>query len=378
MMNRGEMFWVRFWMGNLSKELVVQRPWLCLYEALNLSWFGRLAEAEAILVQAEKLVRLETERKGKTADTLAMAGYSDYVKSRITAMQGDLQTAIELCKSARRNVEPDNLTLQIDFLITLGFEYFLLGDFENARLTLNEMIGIGALVQAVNNPVAGYCLLARMAVYCGRLREADEILQKALKLIQDPGAKYLGVFGLVEVEKARLLYKRNEIASAREHALSGLEKLPFWGKVDDTCLTYALLWRIERALGNQSEAEVFLTKAERLVETQGVFSEARSVVTAARLLQQLNEVELPVLNNGKLAGADRSRLYDPFRFQNERLDLVQAYLRFLMGRLDEIFPPLGTSGNAGAPGRQGWKAARYPDINCVGTASQGRTRACSR
>ena len=59
MMNRGEMSWVRFWMGNLSKELVYRRPWLCLYEAMSRSWFGQLEEANLLLDEAEKRIRAE-------------------------------------------------------------------------------------------------------------------------------------------------------------------------------------------------------------------------------------------------------------------------------------------------------------------------------
>ena len=62
MINRGEMSWVRSWVGSLSKELVYHRPWLCLYEALNRSWFGQLEEANVLLDEADKRIRAENRR----------------------------------------------------------------------------------------------------------------------------------------------------------------------------------------------------------------------------------------------------------------------------------------------------------------------------
>ena len=85
MMNRGEMSWVRSWTGNLSKELVYRRPWLCLYEAMNRAWFGQLDEANLLLDEAEKRIRAEVSAPGAQS----MLGYHAYVKSRVTAMQGD-------------------------------------------------------------------------------------------------------------------------------------------------------------------------------------------------------------------------------------------------------------------------------------------------
>lgn len=322
MMNRGEMSWVGSWMGSLSKELIQRRPWLCLYEALNRSWFGQLDEANLLLDEAEKRIRAE----GSAPGAQSMLGYHAYVKSRVTAMQGDTRRAIELCLAAREHVPADNLELQIDFSITLGYEYFLNGDFSEAAKILNETIRSGRSARAINNPVAAYCLLARSQVYQGRLYEASDLVQRAAQLIHEAGSHYLGAAGLVEVEMAALLYEWNDLGAALARVKKGLENLPWWGKTDDFCLAYITLARIHRARGEQTEAVGAIEKAARLVQTHGVFSEARSVVEAAQVKSWLIQGEWPALARWTSALAKRCSWHEPCQYEHELAQIAQARL----------------------------------------------------
>jgi LuxR family maltose regulon positive regulatory protein len=320
MMNRGEMSWVRSWMGNLKKELVYRRPWLCLYEALNRSWFGKLDEANLYLDRADKHIRVE----GPASDVQPMLGYHAYVKSRVTAMQGNTRRAIEYCLTARKNVPADNLDLQIDFSITLGYEYFLYGDFINAEEILNETIQKGYIAKAVNNPVAAYCLLARSQVFQGRLYKANDLLQKAAQLIHEAGNQYLGAAGLVDVEKAALLCEWNDLDSALVHLERGLEYLPWWGKADDYCLAYITLSRIHLALGNLSEAKSAVERAVQLIQTCGVFSEAHSAVEAAEIKMWLHQGDWSSIDRWAVSHDEYARLDDQFGFENELTHLTRA------------------------------------------------------
>ncbi|MGZ9226885.1 MAG: LuxR C-terminal-related transcriptional regulator, partial [Anaerolineales bacterium] len=119
MMNHGEQSWIRFWMGKLSKELVYRRPWLCLYEAMNRSWFGQIEEANILLNEAEKHIRAESLAGVSASGAQSMLSYHAYVKSRVTAMQGDTRRAIEFCLTARENVPADNLGKQNEIVMTL-------------------------------------------------------------------------------------------------------------------------------------------------------------------------------------------------------------------------------------------------------------------
>lgn len=312
MMNRGEMSWIRFWMGNLSREMVHRRPWLCLYEAMNRSWFGQLEAASVLLDEAEKRIRAT----GAFSNVQSMLGYHAYVKSRVTAMRGDTGRAIKFCLAACESVPEDSLDLRIDFSITLGYEYFLCGDFSNASRILNEMIQIGSVAGAVNNPVAAYCLLARMQMYQGRPNEADGLLKEAAKMIHEADGQYRGALGLVEVETAALLCEWNDVEAALIRVKKGLELLPWWGKADDFCLAYITLARIQYARGNPAEAAEATEKAVQLVQTCGVFSEACSAVEAARVKLWLMQGDWDSVD-GWMAHHKRFTPRDSFRYEDE-------------------------------------------------------------
>jgi LuxR family maltose regulon positive regulatory protein len=351
MMNRGEMSWVRYWMGNLNKELVYRRPWLCLYEALNRSWFGQLEEANLLLDEAEKRIRAESP----TPSAQSMLGYHAYVKSRVTAMQGDTRQAIEFCLKARENVPADNLELQIDFSITLGYEYFLNGDFINANKILNETIRSGHIARAVNNPVAAYCLLARAKIYQGWPHEAKDLLQKAEQLIHKAGGQYLGAAALVEVETAALLCEWNDVGSALDRVKQGLDYLPWWGKADDFCLAYITLARIQLARWERSEAAGAIEKAVQLVRTSGVFSEARSAVGAAQVKLWLAQGDWSSIDRWVTSQEERSGSDDRFGFENELTHITQARVLIAQDKPDDAIGLLShleeTARSAGRMGR---------------------------
>jgi LuxR family maltose regulon positive regulatory protein len=350
MVNRGEMAWVRFWMGKLSKEAIHRRPWLCLYEALSRSWFGELEEANILLDEAEKRIRSDVS----APDYQSMLGYHAYVKSRVTAMQGDTRRAIELCLAARQNIPPDRLGLQNDVSITLGFEYFLSGDFENAEEELKETIRSGAPGRAINNPVAAYALLARMKIYQGRLHEADDLFHRAKKLIEETEGQYLGVTGLIEVETAALSCERNDLGEALAHIKRSLDFLPSWGKADDLCLAYIILWRIQRALGNPAEATGVIETAVQLVRTGGIFSEARKAVETTQVKTWLVQGDWSPVERWAMGIEKRLNSPDPILYEEELTQMTLARVWIAQKKFDEAMRLLSRlEESARAGGRQG-------------------------
>jgi len=350
MMNNGEMAWIRFWMGKLSKELVYQRPWLCLYEAFSRSWFGQLEEAILLLNEAEKHIRSEVSAPG----TQSMLGYHAYVKSRVTAMQGDTHRAIEFCRIACENIPADDLGLQIEVSITLGYEYFLYGDFVNANKTLQETIRSGYLAGAINNPVAAYAILARVQAYQGQLHDAYDLLQKAALLIQEAGGQYLGVTGLVEVGIAALLFEWDDVEAARVHLKRGLELIPLWGKADDMALAYTTLSRIHLAQGNRVAAGETVEKAIQLIHAGGVFSEARNAVDTMQVKFWLAHGDWSSVDRWSATLEKRFGSPDPYRFEDELPRITQVRVFLAQNKPDKAIRLLSwLEESARSAGRQG-------------------------
>jgi LuxR family maltose regulon positive regulatory protein len=309
----GEQSGMRFWAGKLSKELVYRRPWLCIYEAHSHAWFGELDEADRLLEAAEKHIR-----SGISApDAGSMQGHLAYVKSRVTAMRGDLQRAIELCLEAREHVPVDNLSLQFNTRVTLGYEYFLSGDHGNAGQILNDTIQLGITTGAVIYTVAASCFVARLYANQGLLHKSYDTYQMAAQLILGAGEEHRDATALVKVGLADLFCEWNDLDAALVHMKQGLALLPFWDKADDWALAYITLARIHLAQANTPGAIEAVDKAIQFLQTRGVFSEARKAVEVAQVKLWLAQGDLQAASRWAASQQERLTLDDRFGFDNE-------------------------------------------------------------
>jgi LuxR family maltose regulon positive regulatory protein len=350
LVRRGEQAWLRAWTGKLTKEQVYSRPWLCVYEAYSHSWFGELDEADRLLEEAEK--RIQPASSASDADS--MRGLLVYVKSRVTAMRGDLHRAIAYCLTARELVPAGNLALRLDTLITLGYEYFLAGDYAHAGPTLDETIQSGIATGAVINTVAASCLMARLVAVQGLLNQSYETYRAAAQLIPDASGQHLGARALVEVGMADVLCEWNDLETALVHMQQGLALLPFWDKADDWALAYVTLARIHLAQANRREAAEAMEKAVRLIQTRGVFSEARQAVAVAQVKVWLAQGDSEAVDRWAASQEERLRSDERWGFEHELVHITLARVRIalnkphealdLLSHLEETARPAGRMG----------------------------------
>ena len=331
LVSRGEQSGLRFWANKINKELVYNRPWLCIYEAYSHSWFGELDEADLFLEEAEKHIRSEIS----APDAHSMLGHIAYIKSRVTAMRGDIYRAIELCLAAREYVPDNNLALRLDTRITLGYEYFLCGDYDNASQILNEMIRSGVAAGAVINTVAAYCLMARLYAVQGVLHKSYDTYQVAAQYIPGARGQHLGARALVEVGIADVLYEWNDLEAAQIHIKQGLAWLPFWDKADDLALAHITLARIYLAQADISNAIEAVEKAVQFIQTRGVFLEARNAAEIAQVKLWLIQGDLQAANHWVAALEQRFVSDDPIRFENELAQITRARVYIAQKKISE-------------------------------------------
>ncbi|MFB0537778.1 MAG: LuxR C-terminal-related transcriptional regulator [Anaerolineae bacterium] len=351
LVSRGEQSGMRLWTGKLSKELVYSRPLLCIYEAMSHSWFGELDEADRLLEEAEKRIRSEIS----APDAHSMLGLLAYVKSRVTAMRGDIHRAIEFCLKAREYVPASNLALQLDTRITLGYEYFLKGDYANASPILNETIRSGIAAGAVINTVAASCVMARLYAVQGLLNKSYDTYQIAAQSIPEASGQHLGARALVEVGIADVLCEWNDLDAALVHMRQGLALMPWWGKADDFALAYITLARIHLAQANRSDAIEAVEKAIQLIQTRGVFSEARHAVEIAQVKLWLAQGDLQAASRWAASQEERLSSDDLFGFENELTHITQARVFIAQNKPNEAIGLLShleeTARSAGRMGR---------------------------
>ena len=331
LVRHGEQSGLRFWTGKLSKDVVYRRPWLCIYEAYSHSWFGELDEADELLEAAERRIRSEIS----VPDTPSMLAHLTYIRSRVIAMRGDIDRAIELCRAARESVPAGNLALQLDILITLGYEYFQKGDSANASQILNEAIRFGRAHRAIINTVGSYCTLARLYAVQGRLIKSYETYRIAAQFLSEAGGQHFGASALVEVGIADVLCERNDLEAALTHMNQGLALLTFWGKVDDLALAYVTLARIHLARADRSAGTEAIEKAVHLIQKSGVFPEAPHKVELAQVKLWLTQGNIQAASHWAASLQERFGSADPFKFENEVTHIAQARVLIAQNKLDE-------------------------------------------
>ncbi|MFN2225717.1 MAG: LuxR C-terminal-related transcriptional regulator, partial [Anaerolineae bacterium] len=335
MVSRGEMSGYRFWTGRLSQELVHRRPWLCIYEAYSHAWFGELDEADRLLEAAEKHLCSGAPAPG--ADS--MQAHLAYVRSRVTAMRGDLPRAIEFCLEAREYAPAGNLALQFDTLVTLGYEYFLRGDYANAGPILEEAIRSGTTAGALIYTVAASCMVARLYAVQGLLNKSYDTYQAAAQWIAEADEEHRDARALVKAGMAAVLCEWHDLDAALAHIKEGLDLLPLWGKVDDLVLAYLTLARIHLAQANgrgagKAPAQA-IEEAVLLVQTNGVFSEARNAVEVAQVKLWLDQDDLPAAARWLASREEHSGSGQRFTYENELAHIAQARVLIALNRPQE-------------------------------------------
>jgi LuxR family maltose regulon positive regulatory protein len=317
---RGASSAIRLSTGKLSQELVYRRPWLCIYEAESHAWVGELDEAEALLAKAE-----EHLRSGATpSDTQTLLGHLAYIKSRVTAMRGDIHEAIKLGLAARENTPASNHALQGGIGVMLGYGYFLNGDFTDAIQTLNETIEAGTSAGVTTTTMGAYCVLARLHAIQGQLQRSYELYQEAEEFAHQVGGWHRGGIGIVDVGIADILYERNDLETALARVEQGLDFISLWGKADDIALAHTTRARIQQALGNTAAAMETIEQASRVIRTSGVFAEARDAVATAGIRLQLAQGDSRAADRWTGALEKGLNSGDPLRFENELAHITLA------------------------------------------------------
>jgi LuxR family maltose regulon positive regulatory protein len=283
-----------------------------------------------------------------------MQAYLAYIKSRVTAMRGDIHQAIEFCLAARAYSPAGNLALQLDTCITLGYEYFLSGDYASACQVLDEAIQTGLAAGGTIYVVASACILARLYANQGRLQQSADTYRWATQLISGASGEHRDARALAAVGMAEVYCEWNDLEAALAHVKQGLALLPFWGKTDDSILAYVILARIYLAQANRSQAQEAVEKASQLVQSRGIFSEARNAVEAIQVKMWLAQGDRPSVDRWVSTFEKRFGSPDPFRFEDELSHITQARVLMAQNKVQEAIHLLSSLEEATrSGGRQG-------------------------
>jgi len=254
---RSEVMTFLKWVDRLPAGEVGGRPLLRFYHALALVMSGHPLD------HAQQLIDDLTHGTRSPEDPDAMAGRLAALKAFALLLQFDIHRAAEQCRLALERVPESETFLRSLAAWVLSHASLAGGDFEDGSRALRE---VAAAVQHAGNPlvaVVALCGQARLQMRQGRLRQARQIFEQALRIATSPAGKRLPVASEPLIGLGLLHLHWNDLEAAAGHLTESLEVGRGWNEpaIFDACYPLA---RVRLAQGRVEAAQEALQAAETL------------------------------------------------------------------------------------------------------------------
>ncbi|HKH45604.1 MAG TPA: helix-turn-helix transcriptional regulator, partial [Thermoanaerobaculia bacterium] len=259
---RGEVATLLGWLGRLSDGAMRDRPLLLIWYAAALMLTGGTGDIEALLDEAEG-------RTKAGEDPTHVLATSASVRSQHARRLGHANDAVAHAKRALSLLPEDNLNPRPFATIVLAEAYVAAGDGEAAISAFAEA---GALGRAAGHDYVALSAMASEAhleLAQGYLREADEVLRRALAYAAERGSELLPAVGSVRIGMGELLYERDDLDAASRHLAEGVELAGRTGDVEILMWGHVAISQVRQALGDAKGALTAARQAERVAQSSG-------------------------------------------------------------------------------------------------------------
>ncbi len=259
----GEGATVLGWLEALPEEARRRRPRLLLEHAMALALTGRPDDAEPLVGEAERAA----EDIG--SDRPYILGFASAIRCFRARLTGDALRAVEYGRRAL-SLLPDEETPHRNFAaVCLGDSLRVSGDLAAASEVLADAAEMGRSIGHVYGTLTSMVWQARVQSERGLLREADDVLRRARRYVDERGAQSLPAAGLVHISVGVLLYERNDLEEAERELEIGVKLAEHTREVSTIVRGYAALSRTMKARGDDEGAFELARKAERVARVSG-------------------------------------------------------------------------------------------------------------
>ena len=253
---RGEASTLLGWLEALPNRVIRSRPYLCLAHAWALVIAGQPDAAEQCAQEAIQAASAgEAEIQGEAAA----------VRTLIAALRSDVPCTIEFAHQALEHLPADDLFLRGLVALNLGLAYDMHGNMTAASQAYSEAKAIG---QAAGNTLVSLMAITQLAdlkVLQGKLHEAADMYQQAIRLATEPG-KQLPVAGMAYAAMGRLLYERNDLDAATRCLTTCVELGQQWEIPDILVAGSVYLAQVRQAQGDEDSARDLIQQAEQAMQ----------------------------------------------------------------------------------------------------------------
>jgi LuxR family maltose regulon positive regulatory protein len=331
---QGQLNTVLEWMNALPEALMRSRPRLCASYALLLTVINQLEAAEARLREAERGIQ-----EGLPAEqTQIIMGYVLDILGDIALFSGDIPQAVSLARQALALLPEAEVIPHTGALATTIRAYLVSGDVTSA--SEREVAAVVAFIRPSGNlfsTVNSICLMARLYVLQGRLRQAAATYEQVVQAVPRPevlqtlyGSLFY-YFGLGD-----LLREWNDLEAAKRLLAQGMALIKESLTIEPfvAVLGYSALARLQQARGNSREARATLDALVRLAQQRhfppNVMAQEAAVRAQLELAQGNVAAAIRWADASGLSSTDDVDL----RYPREAEYLVLARVRIAQARDD--------------------------------------------
>jgi LuxR family transcriptional regulator, maltose regulon positive regulatory protein len=271
---RGEGATVTRWLAALPDAAVRSRPRLCTVRAAQAVIAGHADVVQHWLDAAERAMA------GRRADELttagpALAGWQAgwppadvprtvaVLRAHLARLRGDPDTTIRLARQMLAQLAPDEVVLRFAANWNLAKAQWLQGELGEAERGLAELV-VAAQPAGENLTMAVCWDLGAVQRGQGRLGAALGGYRRALAAAADTGGPTPPALGIAHLGVAAVLYERNELAGALEHATEGVTRCRQLAGTRLLAEGLVVLSRIRQATGDAAGALETIEEALRV------------------------------------------------------------------------------------------------------------------
>src|SRR5215831_7146676 len=284
------------WLSALPAALVRARPRLCLAQALASIAGGRLEEVEPPVADAERAFAAAGDEPhepsvGRALSVLAnVPAAIAFLRADVARWRGNPARAVDYDRQALTHLGEEDWLLRSQVAWNLAAADWMLGRLAQAEHALAELVA--------ERRAAGESYMAmRVCSDLGQVQRAQGRLDAALRTYRQGlqiagGASQQPPFaGMAHVGLAEVLYERDELAAAHEHATQGVALCQHLTYTQPLATGYGMLARIRWAQGDAAGALDAVGHADRVTLSPQVAALHNPVPAwRARLLLARGEV----------------------------------------------------------------------------------------
>jgi LuxR family transcriptional regulator, maltose regulon positive regulatory protein len=264
------------WLATLPARQVQDRPRLCVAQAYQAVMTGHADTLQHWLDAADRALSATTA--GEPAQVEARPGREDWtagwqedvpgivavLRADLTRLRGDADRTIQLAPQVLTRVPVVDPLMRFFADWNLARADWLRGDLDRAERALAGLAGTARAASEYRLTMAVCWDLGHVQYAQGRLGAALATCQQALTIGAEAGHPSLPVLGIAYLGMAAVLYERDELAAALEHATEGMNGVRQLAGTRLEAEGLVILARVLQARGDHPGALALIQQAERV------------------------------------------------------------------------------------------------------------------